>query len=130
LAEKLLAGNETLFVKSIMTEWTSVKSAFSQSDFEYYGHFLKEPGRTHAWLSVYRGMPADITQTKKYRAEGKLKMPILAVGGQDSFGSMVADQWSKYAVNVQGRVLKNTGHFVTQERPKEVTAMLQSFLQK
>ncbi|MFE6555079.1 alpha/beta fold hydrolase [Streptomyces sp. NPDC057746] len=130
LAEKLLAGNETVFVKDIMSEWTSVKSAFSQSDFEYYGHFLKEPGRTHAWLSVYRGMRADIAQTKTYQAAGKLKMPILAVGGENSFGSMVADQWSKYAVNVQGRVLKNTGHFVTQERPKEVTAMLQSFLQK
>jgi pimeloyl-ACP methyl ester carboxylesterase len=57
-------------------------------------------------------------------------MPILAVGGGDSFGSGVPNQWREYAVNVQGRVLKNTGHFVNEEKPKEVTALLRSFLQK
>jgi len=67
---------------------------------------------------------------EEFLAQGKLKMPILAISGQNSFGSMFPDQWREYALNVQGRVLKNTGHFVTQERPKEVTAMLQSFLQK
>jgi pimeloyl-ACP methyl ester carboxylesterase len=33
-------------------------------------------------------------------------------------------------VNVQGRVLKGSGHFVNEERPTEVTALLQSFLRK
>jgi pimeloyl-ACP methyl ester carboxylesterase len=81
-------------------------------------------------MSVYRGLRTDVQQNKKFLAQGMLKMPILAISGQDSFGSMFPDQWREYAVNVQGRVLKNTGHFVTQERSKEVTAMLQSFLQK
>jgi pimeloyl-ACP methyl ester carboxylesterase len=81
-------------------------------------------------MSVYRGIRTDVQQNKKFLAQGKLKMPILAIGGERSFGSMIPDQWREYAVNVQGQVLKGSGHFVNEERPTEVTAMLQSFLQK
>ncbi|MGW5248377.1 alpha/beta fold hydrolase [Streptomyces sp. NPDC004129] len=81
-------------------------------------------------MSVYRQLREDIRQNAKFAAEGKLKMPILAIGGSESFGGSIADQWRKYAVNVDGRVLKDSGHWVTEEKPQEVTAMLQSFLQK
>ena len=131
LTEKLIAGHERVLVHDMMLEYVAGdKSPFTASDYDYYAHFLKEPGRTTAWMSVYRGLRTDVQQNKEFLAQGKLKMPILAIGGQYSFGSGVPDQWREYAVNVQGRVLKGSGHFVTQERPKEVTAMLQSFLQK
>lgn len=131
LAEKLIAGHERVLVHDMMLEYVAGdKSPFTASDFDYYAHFLKEPGRTTAWMNVYRGLRTDVQQNNEFLAQGKLKMPILAIGGQYSFGSGVPDQWREYAVNVQGRVLKNTGHFVNEERPKEVTAMLQSFLQK
>ena len=131
LTEKLIAGHERVLVHDMMLEYVAGdKSPFTASDYDYYAHFLKEPGRTTAWMSVYRGIRADVQQNKEFLAQGKLKMPILAIGGQRSFGSLIPDQWREYAVNVQGRVLKGSGHFVTQERPKEVTAMLQSFLQK
>ncbi|MEV4293774.1 alpha/beta fold hydrolase [Microbispora rosea] len=131
LAEKLMAGHERVLVHDMMLEYVAGdKSPFTASDFDYYAHFLKEPGRATAWMNVYRGLRTDVQQNKVFLAQGKLKMPILAIGGQYSFGSGVPDQWREYAVNVQGRVLKNTGHFVNEERPKEVTAMLRSFLQK
>ena len=131
LAERLMAGHERVLVHDMMTEYLAGnKSPFTASDFDFYAHFLKEPGRATAWMNVYRGIRADVQQNKEFLAQGKLKMPILVVGGEESFGSGVPNQWREYAVNVQGRVLKNTGHFVNEERPKEVTAMLQSFLQK
>jgi pimeloyl-ACP methyl ester carboxylesterase len=131
LAEHLIAGHERVLVEDMITEYLAGdKSPFTASDYDFYAHYLKEPGRTTAWMSVYRGLRADVEQNKKFLAQGKLKMPILAIGGQNSFGGTIADQWRDYAVNVQGRVLPNTGHFVTEERPEQVTAMLQSFLQK
>ncbi|HEX6518840.1 MAG TPA: alpha/beta hydrolase [Streptosporangiaceae bacterium] len=131
LAEKLIAGHERVLVHDMMLEYVAGdKSPFTASDFDFYAHFLMEPGRTTAWMNVYRGLRTDVQQNKEFLAQGKLKMPILAIGGQYSFGSGVPDQWREYAVNVQGRVLKNTGHFVNEERPKEVTALLRSFLQK
>ena len=131
LAEHLIAGHERVLVQDMITEYLAGnKSPFTASDYDFYAHYLKEPGRTTAWMSVYRGLRADVQQNKEFLARGKLKMPILAVGGEDSFGGMIVDQWHDYAVNVQERVLKDSGHFVTEEKPQEVTAMLQSFLQK
>ncbi|MEW2508401.1 alpha/beta hydrolase [Amycolatopsis sp. NPDC047767] len=131
LAEKLIAGNERVLVEDMITEYLGGnKSPFTASDYDFYAHNLKEPGHTAAWMSVYRGLRADIEQNKEFLARGKLKMPVLAIGGEDSFGQAVPDQLRRYAVNVQGGVLKNSGHFVTEEKPHEVTAMLQAFLQK
>lgn len=131
LAEKLIAGHERDLVHDLMLEYVAGdKSPFTESDFNYYAHFLKQPGRLTANLSIYRGFRTDVQQNKEFLAQGKLKMPILAIGGERSFGSLIADQWSAYASNVEGHVLKGSGHFVTQERPEEVTALLQSFLQK
>ncbi|AGP57790.1 alpha/beta fold hydrolase [Streptomyces rapamycinicus] len=57
-------------------------------------------------------------------------MPVLAIGGQASFGGKIADQWRDYALHVRGRVVKGSGHWVTEEKPKEVTNLLRFFLQK
>ncbi|WP_445517529.1 alpha/beta fold hydrolase [Streptomyces sp. NEAU-174] len=131
LAEHLIAGHERVLVEDMITEYLAGnKSPFTASDYDFYAHYLKEPGRTTAWMNVYRQLRTNVQQNKEFLAQGKLKMPILAIGGEDSFGRIVPDQWHDYAVNVQGRVLKNSGHFVTEEKPQEVTAMLQSFLQK
>ncbi len=131
LAERLIAGNERVLVEGMITEYLGGnESPFTDSDFDFYAHYLKEPGRTTAWMSVYRQLRTDVEQNKKFRAQGKLQMPILAVGGEDSFGRLVPDQWRDYAVNVQGRVVENSGHFINEERPQEVMAMLRSFLQK
>ncbi|MED7828419.1 alpha/beta fold hydrolase [Streptomyces chiangmaiensis] len=131
LAESLIAGHERVLVHDMMTEYLAGNpSPFTSSDFDYYAHLLKEPGHTKAWMDVYRGLRTDVQQNKAYLAQGKLQMPILAIGGEDSFGQGVPDQWRKYAVNVEGHVLKNSGHFVTEEKPQEVNSMLESFLQK
>jgi pimeloyl-ACP methyl ester carboxylesterase len=131
LAEKLIAGHERVFVKDLMLEYVAGdKSPFTASDFDFYAHFLKEPGRLTAMLGAYRAFRTDVQQNKEFLAQGKLEMPILAIGGERSFGSLIADQWRQYAVNVEGHVLEGSGHFVNEERPEEVTALLQSFLQK
>ncbi|MEW2160541.1 alpha/beta hydrolase [Streptomyces sp. NPDC007189] len=131
LAEQLIAGHERPFVEGFIGEYLgNDKSAFTSSDYDFYVHYLKRPGRTTAWMNVYRQLREDIRQNAKFAAKGKLKMPILAIGGSESFGDSIAVQWRKYAMNVDGQVLKSSGHWVTEEKPQEVTAMLQSFLQK
>ncbi|GAA3091353.1 CFTR inhibitory factor Cif [Pseudonocardia yunnanensis] len=130
LAEQLIAGHEGPFVRGFIGEYLANKPAFSSADYDFYAHYLKEPGRTTAWMRIYRQLREDVQRNAKFAAEGKLKMPILAIGGQASFGGGIADQWRNYAENVDGQVLEGSGHWVTEEKPQEVTAMLQSFLEK
>ncbi|MFJ4985874.1 alpha/beta fold hydrolase [Streptomyces sp. NPDC088732] len=130
LAERLIAGHERVFVEGFVGELLQNKSAFTPSDYDFYAHYLKEPGRTVAWMKMYRELRGDVEQNKKFLAQGKLRMPVLAVGGQSSFGGRIADQWRTYAVDVEGRVVKGSGHWVTEEQPQDVTNLLKSFLQK
>ncbi|WP_406262267.1 hypothetical protein OH779_07165 [Actinacidiphila glaucinigra] len=69
-------------------------------------------------------------QNEKFAARAELRMPILAIGGQESFGGSIADQWRQYAVNVESRVIEGSGHWVTEEESQEVTALLQSSLRR
>ncbi|WP_433296219.1 alpha/beta fold hydrolase [Pseudonocardia sp. CA-142604] len=129
LAEHLIAGRERPFVEDFIGQFLGNKSAFSAADYDFYAQYLRQPGRTAAWLSMYRELREDVRQNEKFRAEGKLPMPILAIGGEASLGTKIADQWRQYAVNVDGQVLRGSGHWVTKEKPQELTAMLRSFLQ-
>ncbi|WP_413100797.1 alpha/beta fold hydrolase [Streptomyces sp. Inha503] len=81
-----------------------------------------------AWMNMYRALYTNIDQNKQFRAKGKLPMPVLAIGGQKALAGSVADQWRAYATHVEGRVIRGSGHWITEEKPHELTRMLRQFL--
>jgi len=64
---------------------------------------------------------AQVSQTK-------LTMPVLAIGGEKSLGVVLGEQMMLVASDVTVVVLKDTGHWVLEERPKETTDALVKFL--
>jgi pimeloyl-ACP methyl ester carboxylesterase len=57
-----------------------------------------------------------------------LQMPALAIGGEKANGEILGEQLKRVASNPNVVVLKNTGHWVLEENPKETTAALINFL--
>jgi pimeloyl-ACP methyl ester carboxylesterase len=55
-------------------------------------------------------------------------MPVLSIGGEKSLGNELAAQIKLVANDVAVVVLPNTGHWILEERPKETTEALLSFL--
>ena len=55
-------------------------------------------------------------------------MPVLAIGGEVSFGEHVADAMQLVADDVQSVVIPGAGHFVAEEAPDEMLAALTPFL--
>ena len=64
---------------------------------------------------------AELSQTK-------LTMPVLAIGGEKSLGEVLGQQTKLVATDVTVVVLKDTGHWVLEERPKDTTEALRKFL--
>ena len=62
------------------------------------------------------------------RAKTRLTMPVLAIGGEKSFGEHVAEAMRLVADDVQGLVVPGAGHFVAEEAPEELLAALSAFL--
>jgi pimeloyl-ACP methyl ester carboxylesterase len=55
-------------------------------------------------------------------------MPVLAIGGGNANGEVLGRQMHVVASDVEVVVLKDTGHWVLEERPKETTDALMRFL--
>jgi pimeloyl-ACP methyl ester carboxylesterase len=55
-------------------------------------------------------------------------MPVLSIGGEKSLGEALGEQTKLVATNVTVVVLKNAGHWILEESPKETTDALVKFL--
>jgi len=58
----------------------------------------------------------------------KLTMPVMAVGGEKSFGSLQAVIMRHVATNVQEEVVAGSGHWLMEERPAYTVALIRKFL--
>ena len=55
-------------------------------------------------------------------------MPVLTIGGEKANGDALGRQSKLVASDVTVVVLKNTGHWLMEENPKETTDALMKFL--
>ena len=77
-------------------------------------------------MGYYRSIFDSIEQNRA-TASTPLTMPVLAVGGESSLGEAMAKSAGQAAQNVQGAVISNCGHYVPEERPAELLAILLPF---
>ena len=57
-------------------------------------------------------------------------MPILALGGEKSFGPMMATIMRAAATNVEGGIIPRSGHWITEENPTATVALVLAFLNR
>jgi pimeloyl-ACP methyl ester carboxylesterase len=78
-------------------------------------------------FGFYRALDTTTAQNMQ-RAQTKLTVPVLAIGGAESGGTGPGDAMMLAADNVQTVVLPGCGHFVAEEAPQEMLAALTAFL--
>ena len=122
--EQLVAGRERLFFN---WEFDAAARKLPDEVIDYYVAELTDPDALRASFEWYRALDATIAQDAD-RAKRKLSMPVLAIGGELSFGSHVADALRPVADDVQSVVIPGAGHFVMEEAPDELLAALTEFL--
>ncbi len=82
----------------------------------------------HAGFEQFKAFDQDATDNKAFVANGMLAMPVLAVGGEKSFGPMMATVMRAAATNVQAAVVPNSGHWVMEENPAATIKLVEDFL--
>jgi pimeloyl-ACP methyl ester carboxylesterase len=55
-------------------------------------------------------------------------MPVLAIGGEESWGEEVGNGMKPAAEDVQSVVISGAGHWVAEQAPEEMVAELREFL--
>ena len=127
LPEQLVSGRETLWVDRFTDSMMVRKGSISPDDVEEYARHLRDKAHLRASFAYFRAFGQDIEDNAAYRAT-PLPMPVLAVGGRASLGDQVADQVRRYATTVRGEVVEDCGHWLYEERPDELLALLLDFL--
>ena len=61
-------------------------------------------------------------------AQTMLTMPVLSIGGDKSLGKPLAEQMKLVATDVTVVIVKNSGHWILEEQPKQTTDALLNFL--
>jgi pimeloyl-ACP methyl ester carboxylesterase len=61
-------------------------------------------------------------------AKTKLPMPVLAVGGEKSFGATEAVVFRSVATNVREAIVPNSGHWLMEESPTYTVALIRDYL--
>jgi pimeloyl-ACP methyl ester carboxylesterase len=94
---------------------------------KYYIDGLSNPEALHGTFQIYRAFGATAAQNEQ-RKMRRLAMPVLAIGGAESSGDMVADTMRLTAEEVQGLVIPAVGHWLAEQAPEEMLAALTTFL--
>ena len=124
LNEQLVAGREDIFFG---WEFNAAARKLPEDVVNYYVRMLSNPDSLRGSFGWYRALDTTIAQDQQ-RKSRRLTMPVLAIGGQASFGEHVGDAMKLVADDVQSVVIPGTGHFVAEEAPDELLAALTAFL--
>jgi pimeloyl-ACP methyl ester carboxylesterase len=126
LPEKLIDGQEDVYLNWFYDSFTYNQSAITTEDREEYIKQYSKPGAMRAGFEYYRAVFEDAEQNKEYGKE-KLNIPILTIGGEAGVGNFTTISFQMVANNVSGITLPNTGHFIPEERPNFVTKQILKF---
>src|SRR3984957_751630 len=126
--EALVRGRERTYFDYFWNDFAADKAhSIPEADRRAYAAAYARPGRMHAgwaYFVSFRQAAKDFAQL----SQTKLTMPVLTIGGDKSLGEALGQQAKLVATDATVIVLKNTGHWVLEENPKETTDALQKFL--
>ena len=126
--EALVRGRERIYFDYFWNDFAADKTrSLPEADRAAYAAAYARPGRMRAGWAYFVSFQqaakdfAELSQTK-------LTMPVLAIGGEKSFGANEAAVMRNAATNVTEVVVPGSGHWLMEEAPAETVMAVQSFL--
>ncbi|MBP2547933.1 pimeloyl-ACP methyl ester carboxylesterase [Neorhizobium galegae] len=127
--ERLVSGRERIYLDRFWNEFSADPKRFDEASRKHYAKLYARPGAMHSGFAQFAAFDQDAIDNRAWLAKGeKLTMPVLAVGGEKSFGTMMATVMQPAAVNVQGAVIKASGHWLMEEQPEATVDVIETFI--
>ena len=126
-AERLVAGRERIYLDRIWNDFTGDPGKPDEATRNFFATTYAQPGGMRAGFAQFAAFAQDAKDNKVFE-QNKLPMPVLAVGGEKSFGPIQAVIMRHVATNVQEAVIAGSGHWLMEERPAETVALIRKFL--
>ena len=116
IPEFLVEGKERDYLSMFYKVWAYNPEAITEADIDEYVSHYSAPGGMRAGFEYYRAFPIEEEQNRGF-SKVKLQMPVLALGGEYSFGTAALKSMKLLATNVSGGTVPFSGHWIAEERP-------------
>ena len=127
--ERLVAGRERIYLDRFWDELSADPAGIDEATREHYAAIYAEPGAIHSAFETFHAFPRDAVDNQALLARGKLTMPVLAIGGDHSYGLGLADELRFVATDVKGVSIARSGHWLMEEQPQATVAAIVAFLE-
>src|SRR5260370_1126319 len=126
-AELVVQGRERIYLDRIWNAFSGDPGKPDEAARAYYAAQYAQPGAMRAGFAHFTAFSQDVEDNKIFR-QTKLTMPVLAVGGEKSFGATEAVVMRNAATNVREAVVPGAVHWLMEENPSFTVALIQDFL--
>jgi pimeloyl-ACP methyl ester carboxylesterase len=125
---KLVAGRERIYFEHFWNDFAADSAhSIPEADRRFYTRAYAQPGAMRAGFEVFRAFEQDAKDFAKL-AQTKLTMPMLVLTGEKASGNFLIEQARLVDSNVEGVVIKGSGHWLMEEAPRQVIPQLVAFL--
>ena len=126
--ERLVAGRERIYLDRFWNEFSATPSRFTEAARDHYAKLYALPGAMHCGFMQFAAFDRDAEDNQAFLARGKLAMPVLAVGGEKSFGKTMAEIMRFAASDVREGAIPDSGHWIMEENPVATIELVRGFL--
>jgi pimeloyl-ACP methyl ester carboxylesterase len=128
--ERLVAGRERIYLDRFWNEFSLHPNRFDEAKRQHYAALYALRGAIRAGFAQFAAFGQDALDNKACLVEGKLSMPVLAIGGEAAFGSMMATVMRVTAADVREAIVPDSGHWIMEENPSATTQLVAEFLRR
>jgi pimeloyl-ACP methyl ester carboxylesterase len=126
----LVQGRERTYFEHFWNDFAAdPKHSISEADRQFYAKAYGRPGRMAAGFEVFRAFEQDAADFEQL-AKTPLPMPMLVLTGEKASGETLIAQARLVATNVEGVIVKGSGHWLMEEATEQVVPKLVEFLNK
>lgn len=133
IPEILIAGHQASYFRYFIDHFTAGSSAVSDDELAKYVEAYSRPGALHTAFEWYRAFPEDAKYNRSVENEA-VHLPVLYLGGEYSTGRnlerYVEGLREGGLLNVEGQIIENSGHYITDEQPAQVLEALRQFIER
>ena len=126
----LVHGRERIYFEHFWNDFAANPThSVSERDRRIYAKAYARPGGMRAGFEYFRAFEQDAKDFVRF-AQTPLPMPMLVLTGEKASGEFLIQQGRLVAKNVEGVVVRNSGHWLMEEAPDQVIPQLLEFLDR
>ncbi|QNH21289.1 Soluble epoxide hydrolase [Xanthomonas sp. GW] len=127
---KLVDGRERIYFEHFWNDFAADRTrSISETDRQFYAAQYAKPGGMRAGFEYFRNFEQDAKDFADF-ARTPIHVPMLVLSGEKAGGQFLIDQARLVDTNVEGVIVKGSGHWLMEEAPEQTIPALVSFLDK